>query len=157
MNVPIRTDIGFQPKDRQDSQNLNKDNFCRLPIASAQCLIGTEKLTHAGIFLNYDVDDYSRGYSQIKEALRALTKDDILQPYISDDNLRSSKAGVVELGFKTYVFELRYQQKFTASGPIKLEIKFGGVIPNDVNGYALVLTKNLVSINSDGQRHFDSF
>ena len=42
MSVPIWTHIGFQQRNRQDSQNLNKDTFCRLPIVSAQCIIGTK-------------------------------------------------------------------------------------------------------------------
>ena len=84
MNVPIWIIIGFQQRDRQDSQNLNNDTFCRLPVVSAQCIIGTEKNPDAGILLNYDDDDYSQGYHQIKEAFRALTKDSILQPYISE-------------------------------------------------------------------------
>ena len=83
MNVPIWIIIGFQQQDRQDSQNLNNDTLCRLPVVSAQCIIGTEKYPDASILLNYDDDDYSQGYHQIKEAFRALTKDDILQPYIS--------------------------------------------------------------------------
>ena len=36
MNVPIWINIGFQQQDRQDSQTLNNDGFCRLPITSAQ-------------------------------------------------------------------------------------------------------------------------
>ena len=36
MNVPIWIAIGFQQRDRQDSQNLNNDIFCRLPVTSAQ-------------------------------------------------------------------------------------------------------------------------
>ena len=78
MNVPIWIIIGFQQGDRQDSQNLNNDTFCRLPVVSAQCIIGTEKYPDAGILLNYDDDDYSQVYHQIKEAFKALTKDDIL-------------------------------------------------------------------------------
>ena len=56
-----------------------------LLVIRAHCNIGKEKYPDAGILLNYD-DDFSQGYSHIKEAFRALTKDDILQPYISDDN-----------------------------------------------------------------------
>ena len=67
MNVPIWIIIGFQQQDRQDSQNLNNDTFCRLPVVSAQCVIGTEKYPDAGILLNYDDDDYSQGYHQIKK------------------------------------------------------------------------------------------
>ena len=71
--------IDFQQKDRQDSQNLNNDTFCRLPVVSAQCFIGAEKYPDAGILINYDVDDYRQAFSQIKEAFRASTREDILQ------------------------------------------------------------------------------
>ena len=71
MNVPLCINIGFQQKDRQNSQNLNNDTFCRLPVVSAQCVIGTEKYPDAGILLNYDDDDFSQGYHQNKEAFKA--------------------------------------------------------------------------------------
>ena len=99
MNVPIWIFIGFQQRDRQDSQNLNNDTFCRLPVVSAQCIIGTEKYPDAGILLNYDDDDYSQGYHQIKEAFKTLTKDNILQPYISDDNFRTSNLAANDIGY----------------------------------------------------------
>ena len=126
-----------------------------MPVTSAQCIIGTEKYPDAGILLNYDDEDYRQGYGQIKQFYRALTNDDILQPYISDDDFRSSNAGVVEIGYSLYVFDIRYQRNFTAFQLNKVEFKFEGIIANDENGYALVLTKKLVSISSDGQRHFD--
>ena len=49
------------------------------------------------------------------------------------------------------------QENFTNSQPIKVEFIFDGVIPDETNGYALVLTNKLVSISSDGQSHFDLF
>ena len=155
MNVPIWIIIGFQQRDRQDSQNLNNDTFCRLPVVSAQCIIGTEKYPDAGILLNYDDDNYSQGYHQIKEAFKAISKDEILQPYISDENFRTSNAAANDVGYNLYVFDIRYQKNFTTSQPIEIEFKFEGVVPNDINGYALVLTNKLVPVSSDGQRHFD--
>ena len=156
MNVPIWIIIGFQQQDGQGSQNLNNDTFCRLPVISAQCVIGTEKYPDAGILLNYDDDDdYSQGYHQIKEVFRALTKDDILQPYISEEDFRTSNVRAADIGFNLYVFDIRYQKNYTASQPIKVEFKIDGVVPINVNGYALVLTNKLVSISSDGRRHFD--
>ena len=136
MNVPLWIIIRFQQRGRQDSQNLNNDTFCRLRVVSAQCIIGTEKYPDAGILLNYDDDDYTQGYQQIKEAFKALTKCDILQPYIGDDNFRTSNAAANYIGYNLYVFDIRYQKNFTNSQPIKKE----GVVPNDINGYALVLT-----------------
>ena len=90
MNVPTWNIIGLHQRALQNSQNLNIVTFCRLPVNSAQCIIGTEKNPDAGILLNYEDDNYSQGYSQYKGAFRASTKDDKLQPYISDDDFRSS-------------------------------------------------------------------
>ena len=155
MNVPIGIIIGFQQQDRQDSQNLNKDTFCRLPIVSAQCVIGTKEYPDAGILLNYDDDDYAQGYHQIKQAFKALTKDDILQAYISEEDFRSSNVAANDVGYNLYVFDIRHQKNFTASQPIKVEFKFDGIVPHNVNGYALVLTNKLISMSSDGERQFD--
>ena len=134
---------------------MNNDTFCRLPVVSAQCSIETEKYPDSAIILNYDDDDYSQGYHQIKEVFKALTKDDILQPYICEEDFRSSDVTANDVGYYLYVFDIRYQKNYTASQPIKVEFKFDGFVPNDVNRYALVLTNKLVSIGSDRQRHFD--
>ena len=53
MNVPIWNIIGFHQQDRQDSQNLNNDTFVRLPVVSAQCIIGTEKRKNILMLLYY--------------------------------------------------------------------------------------------------------
>ena len=71
MNVSIWITIGFQQRDRQDSRNLNNDTFCRLPVTSAHCIIGTDEYHDADILLNYDDDFYCQGYGQVKEAFRA--------------------------------------------------------------------------------------
>ena len=106
MNVPIWIIIGLQQQDRQNSQNLNSDTFCRLPVVSAQCVIGTEKYPDAGILSNYDDDDYSQGYHQIKEAFKASTKDNILQPYISEEDFRTLNVRAADVGYNLYVFDI---------------------------------------------------
>ena len=80
MNVTIWITVGFQQRDRQDTQNLANDIFCRLPITSAQCIISTEKNPDSAILLIYDNDDFNQGYGLEKEAFKASTKDDILEP-----------------------------------------------------------------------------
>ena len=80
INIPICIFVVFQQIDRQHDQNLNNDNFVRLPVISAQVVIETERYSDSGILLNYDDDDYSQGYGQIKEAFKTLTSDNILQP-----------------------------------------------------------------------------
>ena len=154
INIPTWIFVAFQQNDRQHDQNLNNDTFVRLPVTSAQVAIGTERYPDSGILLNYDEDDYSQGYGQIKEAFKALTKDDILLPYISEDDFRSSNEAN-NIGYNIYAFDIRYQKNFENAQPVKIEFKFSENIAAGVYGYALVLTNRLVSITSDGQRMFD--
>ena len=123
VNIPTWIFVGFQQNDRQHDQNLNNDTFVRLPVISAQVVIGTERYPDAGILLNYDDDDYSQGYGLIKEAFRALTKDDILLPYISEDDFRSSNEGN-NIGYNIYAFDIRYQKNFENAQTVKVEFKF---------------------------------
>ena len=60
VNIPIWIVIGFQQRERQDSQNLNNDTFHRLSVTSAQCITSTEKYLDSAILLNYDDDAYSQ-------------------------------------------------------------------------------------------------
>ena len=154
INIPTWIFAAFQQNDRQHDQNLNNDTFVRLPVISAQVVIGTERYPDSGILINYDDDDYSQGYGQIKEAFKALTKDDILQPYKSEDDSRSSNEGN-NIGYNIYAFDIRYQKNFENAQPVKVEFKFSENIPAGIYGYALVLTNKLISISSDGQRMFD--
>ena len=154
INIPTWIFVAFQQNDRQHDQNLNNDTFVRLPVISAQVVIGTERYPYSAILLNYDDDDYSQGYGLIKEAFRALTKDDILKPYITEDDFRSSNEGN-NIGYNIYAFDIRYQKNFENAQPIKVEFKFSENIAAGIYGYALVLTNRLASITSDGQRMFD--
>ena len=133
---------------------MKNDTFYRPKVTSATCIIGTEKYPDSGILLNYNDDNYSQGYGQIKEAFKALTKDNLLQPYISDNDFRSSNDGD-NIGHNIYAFDIRYQKNFESSQPIKVEFKFDGVVPAGIYGYDLVLTNKLISVSSDGQRMFD--
>ena len=154
INIPTWIFVGFQQNDRQHDQNLNNNTFVRLPVTSAQVIIGTERYPDSGILLNYDDDNYSQGYGQIKEAFRVLTQDDILKPYISEDDFRSSN-NANDIGYNIYAFDIRYQKNFENSQPVKVEFKFSENIDAGIYGYALVLTNRLISITSDGQRMFD--
>ena len=154
VNIPTWIIVGFQQNDRQHDQNLNNDTFVRLPVISAQVVIGTKRYPDSGILLNYEDDNYSQGYGQIKEVFRALTEDDILQPYISEDDFRSSNNNN-DVGYNIYAFDIRYQKNFENAQPVKVEFKFSENIVAGIYGYALVLTNKLISISSDGQRMFD--
>ena len=110
LNFPIWIKIGFQQRDMQDSQNINNDTFYRRPVKFAQSFNLTEKKPDSAILIKYDDDDYSQGYGQIKETFSALTKHDLLNPYITDHDFRSSNEGN-DTGYNFYVLHIRYQKK----------------------------------------------
>ena len=111
INVPIWNIVGFQQRDREDSQNFSNDTFFRPPVTNAQCKKGTEKYHDSTILLNYDDYIFFQGYGLIKEAFRALTKDDISKPYLFDNDFRSSNNGNY-IGYTLYVFDIRYQKNW---------------------------------------------
>ena len=154
INIPTWIFAAFQQNERQHNQNLNNDTFVKFPVISAQVVIGTERYPDSGILLNYEDDDYSQGYGLIKEAFKALTRDDILKPYISEDDFRSSNEGN-NIGYNIYAFDIRYQKNFENAQPVKIEFKFSENVAAGIYGYALVLTNKSISISSDGQRMFD--
>ena len=154
VNVSIWIYVSFQQHERQDNQNINNDTSYKTPVTSAQCLIGTEKKLDSAILLNYDDEEFFQGYGQIKEAFKALTKDNILQPYISEDDFRSDNNGY-NISYNIHVFDIRYQKNYQSGQSVKVEFKLDKIVPAGVYGYALVLTNRLVSISSDGQRMLD--
>ena len=106
INVPILIFIAFQQNDRQENQVLNNDTFYIPLVTSAQCTIGTEKYPDSGTLLNYNDDEYSQRYGQIKEAFKALTKDNFLQPYICELDFRSSNDDN-DIGYSIYASDIR--------------------------------------------------
>ena len=154
INIPTWIFVAFQQNDRQHDQNLNNDTFVRLPVISSQVVIGTERYPDSAILINHDDDDYSQRHGLIKEAFKALSKDDILQPYISEDDFRSSNEAN-NIGCNIYAFDIRYQKNFENAQPVKVEFIFSENVLAGIYGYALVLTNKLISISSDGQRMFD--
>ena len=123
--------------DRQNDQNLNNDAFVRLPVIPAPVVVGTERYPDTDISLNYNDDDYSQGYGQIKEAFKALFKNNILQPYITENDFRSSNKGD-NIGYIIHCFDIRYQKNSESGQSVKVEFKFDAVIPAGISGYALV-------------------
>ena len=143
----------FPSKRRQYTQNMINDTLFRPPVTSTQCIIGTEKSIQL-FYQNYDDDDYNQGYGHIEEAFKALTKDEILQPYINDNDFRSSNNNN-GIGCNLYVFDIRCHKNFKNAQPIKVDFKSSENIDAGTYAYALVLTNKRISISSDGQRPFD--
>ena len=154
INIPIWIFIGFQQKDWHNSQKLHDDTFHRPPVRSVRNIIRTEKSPDSVVLKNFDDNSYSQGCGQIEAAFRALTRDDLPKPYMSDHHFRSTKEGN-DVGYNWYIFHIKYRKNLESAQPIKVEFNILENIPVRKIGYALVSTNKLVSISLDGQRHFD--
>ena len=64
--------------------------FYRPPVTSAQCIIGTEKYPDSAVI---DLQWWWLFSRMGSDVFGALTKNDILKPYISDHDFRSSNDG----------------------------------------------------------------
>ena len=140
--------VGFQARNKIDSQTHDNAIFDRLPVSNAVCKIGSEKYPDDGIECDYDRDKYDQAYSEIENFYLLKSETNLLNPFIDLHKFRTN--------YNFYVFDLSKQKDPIGSQPIRLEFKFNAAIDvADYIAYALVLTPKLISISSDGQRHFD--
>ena len=77
-------------RDQFVQQHQKIDTFYRPSVVNAQCNIGNEKLPDAGMKFNYANDKYSQAYGEIVSCFRILAKDNILQPYITQNHFITS-------------------------------------------------------------------
>ena len=147
-STPTFVIVGFQARKKIDSQTHDNAIFDRLPISNAVCKIGSEKYPDDGIECDYDRDKYDQAYSEIENFYLLKSETNLLNPFINLHKFRTN--------YNFYVFDLSKQKDPIGSQPIRLEFKFNAAIDvADYIAYALVLTPKLISISSDGQRHFD--
>ena len=147
-STPTFVIVGFQARNKIDSQTHDNAIFDRLPVSNAVCKIGSEKYPDDGIECDYDRDKYDQAYSEIENFYLLKSETNLLNPFIDLHKFR--------INYNFYVFDSSKQKDNIASQPIRLEFKFNAAIDvADYIAYALVLTPKLMSISSDGQRHFD--
>ena len=147
-SCPMFVIVGFQASSKIDSQIHNNATFDKLPISNAVCKIGSEKYPDDGIECDYDRDKYDQAHSEIENFYLLKSETNLLNPFVDLHKFRTD--------YNFYVFDLSKQKDHIASQPIRLEFKFNAAIDvADYIAFALVLTPKLISISSDGQRHFD--
>ena len=66
-SCPIFVIVGFQARNKIDSQIHNNATFDKLPISNAVCKIGSEKYPDDGKQSDYDRDKYDQAYSEIEK------------------------------------------------------------------------------------------
>ena len=147
-STPTFVIVGFQARNRIDSQTHDNAIFDRLPISNAVCKVGSEKHPVDGIECDYDRDNYREAYQDIRNFYRFHTETNLLRPFIDLHTFRTN--------YNFYVFDLSKQKDHFASQPTRLEFEFSAVIDvADYIAYALVLKHRVIRFSSDGQKHID--
>ena len=103
--------VGFQARNKIDSQVHDNAVFDRLPISNAVCKIGSEKYPDDGIECDYDRDKYDQAYSEIENFYHLHSETSLLNPFIDLNNFRTN--------YNFYVFDLSKQKDHIASQPIR--------------------------------------
>ena len=118
-SAPTFVIVGFQARNKIDSQTHDNAVFDRLPVSNAVCKIGSEKQPDDGIECDYDRANYDQAYSEIGNFYHLKNKTNLLNPFMDLHKLRRS--------YNFYVFDLSKQKDQIASQPIRLEFKFSAV------------------------------
>ena len=148
ISTPTFVIVGFQARNKSDSQTHDNAIFDRLSVSNAVCIIGSEKYPDDGKECNYDSDKHDQAYSEIGNFYTLHSECNLLNPFID--------LQIFGTNYNFYVFDRSKQKDQIASQPIRLEFKFNAAFGvAKYIAYASVLTPKLISISSDGQRHFD--
>ena len=126
--------VGFREEFPRNNHEQKFDVFVRLSVPGAQWFFGTEKYANSCKFANYADDKISMGYEETVSFFRHLTKDNNECRDITGKDFR------FEIGWNLYIFDVRYQSKFSA--PHLLEVTFFVTVEIEVSsygGFALVL------------------
>ena len=113
--------------------------------------IRKEKTPDAKIDSNYAKNKKSQPYGEIVSCFRHLAEDNILQTQITQrDFVTSNKNPDDNPGCNLYVFDIRHQQDYSSSQPIKVRFVFRPTVPaaTKIIGYALQLTNKLLSYDT---------
>ena len=97
--------------------------------------------------INYGTNNYNEAYKEIvsfNKDYNGLPHN--IKPHISHRTIKSS--------YRIYVLDTRYQSDHIGPQPIQLNFKFSAAVA-DVICHALVLTRKVISVNSDGNKMVD--
>ena len=97
-SCPTFVIVGFQTRNKIDSQTYDNAVFDRLPISNAVCKIGSEKHPDDGIECDYDRDKYDQAYSEIENFYHLKSETNLLNPFIDLHKFRTN--------YNFYVFDL---------------------------------------------------
>ena len=163
-NVPNATnflfDLGMESGEKRpqyiivglENNNANEQTHDAstvdiMDISECYCKIGSEFYPENRMNNNYGTNNYNEAFKEIvsfNKDYNGLPHN--IKPYINHRTFKSN--------CRIYVFETRYQSDHIGPQPIQLISKFSAAVA-DVICHALVFTRNVISVDSDGNKMVD--
>ena len=146
MERPQYIIVGFE-NNNVNEQTHDASTFDAMNVTECYCKIGSEFYPEDRMNINYDTNNYNEAFKEIvsfNKEYNGLPHN--IKPYINHRTFKSN--------YRIYVFDTRYQRYHIGPQPIQLNFKFSAAVA-DVICHALVLTRKVISVNSDGNKMVD--
>ena len=146
MERPQYIIVGFE-NNNVNEQTHDASTFDIMNVTERYCKIGSEFYLEDRMNINYGAQNYNEAFKEIvnfNKDYNGLHHN--IKPYINHRTFKSS--------YRIYVFDTRYQNDHIGPQPIQLNFKFSAAAANIIC-HALVLTKKVISVKSDGNQMVD--
>ena len=146
MERPQYIIVGFE-NNNVNEQTHDASIFGVMNVTECNCKIGREFYLEDRMYINYGTNNYNEAFKEIvsfNKDYNGLPHN--IKPYINHRTFKSS--------YRVYVFDARYQSEHIGPQPIQINFKFSAAVA-DVICHALVLTRKVISVNSDGNKMVD--
>ena len=146
MERPQYIIVGFE-NNNVNEQTHDASTFDVMNVTECYCKIGSEFYPEERMNINYGTKNYNEAFKEIvkfNKDYNGLPHN--IKPYINHRTFKSN--------YRIYEFDTRYQRDHIGPQPIQLNFKFSAAVA-DVICHALVLTRKVISVNSDGNKIVD--
>ena len=130
-----------------NEQTHDASTFDIMNVTECYFKIGSEFYPEDRMNINYSTNNYNEAFKETVDFIKDYNGlPHNIKPYINHRTFKSN--------YRIYVFDTRYQNDHIGPQPIQLKFKFS-VPVTDVMCHALVLTRKVISVNSDGNKMVD--
>ena len=147
MEKPQYIIVGFEINNVYE-QTHDASTFDIMNVTESYCkIVGSEFYPEDRMSINYGTNNYNEAFKEIvsfNKDYNGLPHN--IKPYKNHRTFKSS--------YRIYVFDTRYQSDHIGPQSIQLKFKFSAAVA-DVICHALVLTRKVISVNSDGNKMVD--
>ena len=138
--------IGFE-KNNVDEQTHDASIFNELNVTECFCKIGSEFYLEDKMNINYGTNNYNKASKETVNSSKDYNRlPQNIKPNINPRTFKSS--------YRIYVFDTRCQNDHIGPQSKQHKFKFSAAVA-DVICYALVFTRKVISVNSDGNDMVD--